>query len=633
MLKPLLALLVVVCTASGLPAQLRVEVTDVPAYTPTEDTLFLTGSFNDWDPRDRRFALRPAPGGRYAYEFQTPMPDFTFKLTRGGWERVEGGPRGEAIDNRRYVHNAAARDTLYLSVAGWEDLTAYLPALDTLRLVVTAVPTNTPPDASLYVTGSFNGWSPRVATYRLRRQDDGTFTARVPLRDSVTEYKITRGSFAAIESRRNGLALPNRRYVLPAGAPAGEPVGVRVANWEDLAGSTFGPYSLALLLTALQLLVLLAVVASFRARNPGANRWLVALLVLLATTLAARVAGFDRAVFQAFPKVILIPDLLYFLVGPLCWSYYRALRGGRPARRWLHFVPFGLAVVAYAPLWLATDYGLTHRIVTDSYRDFLSAAAAAGALHALVYWLLLLRARTQVQGEVDKSKGGGWIRFLQTGFWVLTLPLGCWLLAVGVGAYGRLTGRATAPLTDGLIDAAWLSLAPTVYVVAYFVVRQPRLFRRPVAAAAVQLPVTAEPTPPPVTVEPPPPPPEVPPGSEPAVDSADGYAQLTTLMATERPYRNPGLTLADLAGRAGLPTYLLSRLINERAGTNFFDYVNGYRIEDFKRRMRAGAGERKTILAVALEVGFNSKSAFNRAFKKREGTSPRRWLLGEGGAD
>ena len=63
-------------------------------------------------------------------------------------------------------------------------------------------------------------------------------------------------------------------------------------------------------------------------------------------------------------------------------------------------------------------------------------------------------------------------------------------------------------------------------------------------------------------------------------------------------------------------------MINSKFGQNFYDFVNHYRIEEAKSIMVSNTDDKKTILEILYEVGFNSKSAFNNAFKKNTGKTP-----------
>lgn len=100
------------------------------------------------------------------------------------------------------------------------------------------------------------------------------------------------------------------------------------------------------------------------------------------------------------------------------------------------------------------------------------------------------------------------------------------------------------------------------------------------------------------------------------------YQLLLDFMRAHKPYLEPELTLYRLANQLSLPAYQLSQYINQYSGSNFFDFVNQYRTEEVKRRIKAGEAQHKTLLAIALDSGFNSKAAFNRAFKKFTGVTP-----------
>lgn len=106
-------------------------------------------------------------------------------------------------------------------------------------------------------------------------------------------------------------------------------------------------------------------------------------------------------------------------------------------------------------------------------------------------------------------------------------------------------------------------------------------------------------------------------------DLANWKTRLLTLMETEKPYLEPDLSLADLARRLHINSVLLSQIINAGAGKNFNDFVNEYRVDEFKRQVHEPAKAHLSFLGIALECGFNSKATFNRAFKKSTGLSPK----------
>jgi len=97
---------------------------------------------------------------------------------------------------------------------------------------------------------------------------------------------------------------------------------------------------------------------------------------------------------------------------------------------------------------------------------------------------------------------------------------------------------------------------------------------------------------------------------------------LINYFETEKPFLEPELTLAHLSDQMNIPSHYLSQVINEKMKCNFLDFVNGYRIKDAQSKLKDSSFSHYTILAVAFESGFNSKTAFYSSFKKYTGTTP-----------
>lgn len=99
-------------------------------------------------------------------------------------------------------------------------------------------------------------------------------------------------------------------------------------------------------------------------------------------------------------------------------------------------------------------------------------------------------------------------------------------------------------------------------------------------------------------------------------------ALLKDFMLTEKPYLNPSLTIRDLAELIKMNSRELSVLINQHLNQHFFDFVNEYRIEEAKEILKNPKEKELTVLEILYQVGFNSKSSFNTAFKKHTGLTP-----------
>ncbi len=93
-------------------------------------------------------------------------------------------------------------------------------------------------------------------------------------------------------------------------------------------------------------------------------------------------------------------------------------------------------------------------------------------------------------------------------------------------------------------------------------------------------------------------------------------------MEREQPFLDPGLTIRSLARRMGMGQRELSQLINQQLGVHFFDFVNRYRVERAAALLSDPAHRNTTILDIAHQSGFNTKSSFNAAFGKHLGTTP-----------
>lgn len=93
------------------------------------------------------------------------------------------------------------------------------------------------------------------------------------------------------------------------------------------------------------------------------------------------------------------------------------------------------------------------------------------------------------------------------------------------------------------------------------------------------------------------------------------HSHLLLLMKKEKPYLEGELTARILAEKAGISTNHLSQVLTQEQRQNFFDFVNGYRVQEVKEKMADPNFSHYTLLAIALESGFNSKTSFNTVFK------------------
>lgn len=102
--------------------------------------------------------------------------------------------------------------------------------------------------------------------------------------------------------------------------------------------------------------------------------------------------------------------------------------------------------------------------------------------------------------------------------------------------------------------------------------------------------------------------------------------QLQKLMESEHLFTQPDITLGEVARKLDIHSNYLSEVINSRFNKNFYDYINAQRVTAFLSLVSDPKQRQYTLLALAFQCGFNSKSSFNRNFKKATGDTPSEYL-------
>ncbi|MVN74745.1 helix-turn-helix domain-containing protein [Hymenobacter sp. HMF4947] len=390
-------------------------------------------------------------------------------------------------------------------------------------------------------------------------------------------------------------------------------------------------------------------------RRGAAADALLALLILLPTLSVAQwmlgYAGWFDSHDGHSTVMFYVPWRALMLLGPAYYLYFRSLTNqefGWRRLRW-HLLPGALelgvfaAVAAYDLLWcralkgqalpdfygtkgaaataldnwylpeallgyaLLLGYGLRMLAEYRRYRHYLNNNFSdperlrfAGLRQLLVLQTLVLTLGllfTTLNERFDFSYDTAWYFFALRGLLIYGL------IVVGIQAN---YAAATSPLRFGAEAASEAQVPPAPLPLPVLAAPQP-------APAAVPAP---GPTPLVAAEETALPPAALPPELLPWRD------KLLHLMATEQPWLEPELTLTELAQRLRTNSSLLSKVINTGCGQNFNDFVNTYRVQEARRKLADPRFSHYSLVGVALESGFNSKSTFNRVFKKLLGQAP-----------
>lgn len=360
----------------------------------------------------------------------------------------------------------------------------------------------------------------------------------------------------------------------------------------------FGVWSIVLLLGSLHGLAMAALLLG-ATRNRTANRFLAALLlviVLLITPYTIGYAGF----YDAWPWLTFAPFFWSLGIGPLLYLYVRQL--GEPALPrgwWRHLVPMALQGAYYLalfPLPLADKWRWSDQV----HAAWVEPALRAGTLLSLAVYLGMAHARFRTYQSWLEAHSAAREEFRLAWLRGCLLAMTA-LLAIGI-AYAVID-TWIAPLDYFSEFPLYVAFAAAVYYLGLEGWRNAGL-RYPARP-------TAEPEAHPEAKT-------QPPGRD-WCALGERYRQR---IAEAGWWREPELTLGQLAQRLGTNTHYLSRAFNEGLGMSFNACINRQRVDAACARLSDPARAQAGLLDIALEVGFSSKASFNRAFRTHTGTTP-----------
>ena len=245
----------------------------VPLLTPANQVIYAAGSFNLWNPLDRNFSFKKI-GTKYYLPIQYQAGDEQqFKVTAGGWDKVETLANFDEKEDRVIGLNES-RDTIHIVVENWahfekrngkiivkapdiliqqkpiaivpnkevksEDLkNSYQPietdAFRKVMIILDKIPDYTEEEDRIYLAGDFNDWTANHPHYTFRKLPNGKYYIILRLPDAREhEFKITRGSWES-EEADGRLLKPNNKKI-PKGL-FDDTLHYRIQNWADYSPS------------------------------------------------------------------------------------------------------------------------------------------------------------------------------------------------------------------------------------------------------------------------------------------------------------------------------------------------------------------------------------------------------------
>ena len=391
--------------------------------------------------------------------------------------------------------------------------------------------------------------------------------------------------------------------------------------------------SVLLLFGAVQGGFLSLVLFRMRTGNNIANQFLAWLLLVFSLGL---VEGFLSVtyLYLKIPYLIGLQWPMLFLYGPLVYFYVKSLtvpgwrmQYGKAA---VHFLPAGIMYMYLIPFFLMNPEAKARLWFFENGQmrnslpvvDPIASVAIIQIAGYLVLSLALLKAHSRNIRDNFSSIESINLQWLKTLVIILFCLLGAYAFFQIISQFYGLYKQSEYLLN--------LMEAVLIYVMAYKGMRQPEIFTTsaipPAPAPMVSQDIYAER------------PDTAPDKRQPEAENgqAEKYrksaltdeqsekilARLTHLMEKEKPYFEMELTLPMLSNMLNVSPNHLSQVINGKLNKSFFDFVNAYRVEETKKSLISPESDRFSILGIAMDAGFNSKSAFYSAFKKQTGMTP-----------
>jgi len=361
-------------------------------------------------------------------------------------------------------------------------------------------------------------------------------------------------------------------------------------------GPNVGILAVLNLLGAAQGVLLALALLSIKAGRQIANRLLAALTLTISIGVSGAVLLTSNYVF-AFPHLSRIHQPFVFLAAPLLFLYIRELTA--PERRFerkdlLHFIPSVLCLIYLLPYYLQSGGAKIQILVSEfiqaEFGPWYYVRSAVLITQLLVYLVLIGATIVKYSRSVKQRKSPRdkavlcEVRF----FVVATAVLWCAVVL-----------RYAIPTMPNLLVPLGASLL--IYAMGYLKMRRPEPETNGKDELSVKKYEKSTLTP----------------------ERSERYLdKLLNLMTKEKPFTDGDLTVQKLAEKLSIPAPHLSQTINERLGQTFSDFINSYRVEEAKKKLLDPALKHLSVLGIAEEVGFNSKSSFNAVFKKHTNMTP-----------
>lgn len=357
-------------------------------------------------------------------------------------------------------------------------------------------------------------------------------------------------------------------------------------------------------------LAVFVAVLIFAKRHKSVSDWfLLFLFILNALVIALAYAEvLNRKTGYPFPFLIHLSTPFILLHGPLLWLYIRSATTEKFRFR-LVFIFHGLPFLVVFAMLFVSIFSLTatERIASDSTESFrqdwiFPVVISIIFINNIGYyiWGLILRRnfRKRLYSYFSQTAGREML-------WLKRLIITGIVFHTSISVLYALDYVFHLMAYDMLQLAGFSFASAFVIVLGFLGIRQGNIF----SGQRIEIPAHQTRN---QTLQ----------NVQPDGKDKEFISSLLEFMHTSKPWLEAELTLAQLAKQTGVGSDYLSGVINTHLNKNFFEFVNHYHVEEFKKLCRKTESRKLTIIALAFDSGFNSKATFNRVFKNMTGKTP-----------
>ncbi len=361
-------------------------------------------------------------------------------------------------------------------------------------------------------------------------------------------------------------------------------------------------YELFLVLIIGQCIFLIFAIQYIPKKHTGANRAIQYLLAIYSIFLFERALGhqFERDFLRLYGNII---NTFYLFIGPLVYTYIRRLlfyKNGNYRLSYYHYLPV-LLYSAYCFFHIynydsITDYKsyFTTLLFWNDIIFFISISAYLFESYRLLYYY-------KNNEEQELSFNQTIVKYIEIMLICLLVYMVFWLL----GIIERFVIKL--PIDIRMIwDISCLIFGIQIYIVGFYNLKHPEVFK-------IRFPLN----------------------NETESKKKNGLSEkeinevqnlVNDFFEKGKGHRRPELSLSILANEINTTTNKLSWVLNNSYKKTFYELVNEYRVDDFLQRINENKHKEFTLISIAFEVGFNSKSTFYKAFKEITNFTPTAYI-------